>query len=334
MKLKTQYVSTRNLTYSHDAKEGFARNSVVDIGSEAGPEETPSFSVTIDCANIAGIGLSDVRFTNSGNAAGARWKACRQKQRVNQDGLDAYLLRMKLPPSPSHSGRSSCRLYDLDKEFSVNLTPGRFASVIIPKHLLPIDLGALHLNPMSTLSTGLLSEYIRQLVNNISRIPIKESAALCDAIVSMTTSSLSYASSVLNCRTNESGDTLLYKARRFILDNVSVKTVTVDSTCQAMGVSRATLYRAFESQSIGLSEYIKLHRYRRVLRSLASSGGQGSSRVVEIVERCGFTYNSMFVSNFKQYFGITPVRARDFAFTDSPLSGLAVGGANGILHAF
>jgi AraC-like DNA-binding protein len=82
----------------------------------------------------------------------------------------------------------------------------------------------------------------------------------------------------------------------------------VSALCHRFGVSRATLYRMFETDG-GLVHYVRERQLRRAL-SLLASPAHRHRRVVDIALEHGFASESGFVRAFRRRFGATPTDVR------------------------
>ncbi|THD58088.1 AraC family transcriptional regulator [Phenylobacterium sp.] len=81
-----------------------------------------------------------------------------------------------------------------------------------------------------------------------------------------------------------------------------------DSLCQRFGVSRATLFRAFEPMG-GVRRYILQRRLARA-RRLIVDPADAHRRVGSIALQCGFGNTSVFSRAFQSAFGLSPTELR------------------------
>jgi AraC-like DNA-binding protein len=81
-----------------------------------------------------------------------------------------------------------------------------------------------------------------------------------------------------------------------------------ESLCRGFGVSRATLFRAFEPMG-GVRRYILQRRLERARRLITDSAG-AHPRVGAIALQCGFGNASVFSRAFQRAFGVSPTELR------------------------
>lgn len=89
--------------------------------------------------------------------------------------------------------------------------------------------------------------------------------------------------------------------------NLDNEDLSVSSTCEALGISRSTLYSVLADAGHSFSNYVRNRRLdecRRQLRELPRS------TITDIAGRWGFSDHSSFTRMFKARFGETPSEAR------------------------
>ena len=104
--------------------------------------------------------------------------------------------------------------------------------------------------------------------------------------------------------------------RRHIERNLHDLGLGVESLCRAFGVSRATLYREFATES-GIARYITRRRLDWAFRELASRP-PARGRVRAACERWGFDSASHFNRLFRARFGISPSDAMSLGEEPAP----------------
>jgi len=99
--------------------------------------------------------------------------------------------------------------------------------------------------------------------------------------------------------------------------------ITNDDVAKAAGVSRASLYRAFDEDG-GVARYIqdrRLHHARRALRQRSGS----APTIADIAYAYGFASSSHFSRQFRAHFGYSPSEVeplsppRDVSMSDGPI---------------
>lgn len=100
----------------------------------------------------------------------------------------------------------------------------------------------------------------------------------------------------------------LFRIKRFIRANLAHPDLGPDMVAKAMGMSRASLYRAFAPLG-SVADFIRRQRLERVLSDLRDPTRGGRS-IAEIAYGWGFADWSTFSRGFKATFGFTPSEAR------------------------
>ena len=113
--------------------------------------------------------------------------------------------------------------------------------------------------------------------------------------------------------------TELFPAPRYVLPTVSV---TLDIALGA-NISRASLYRLFDTQARSVHGTLREQRLQKGLSYLEESRCTGLS-IGAIAHACGFSDQAVFSKLFRQRFGVTPRQARSAsaAQQQSPREGL------------
>jgi AraC-like DNA-binding protein len=98
-------------------------------------------------------------------------------------------------------------------------------------------------------------------------------------------------------------------ARRTIEANLHDRDLGPDFICTQLGMSRAKLYRLFESAG-GVGHYILQRRMTRAYRDIVNPAC-AHERIGTIAARCGFSNASVFSRAFRQAHGVSPKELRD-----------------------
>lgn len=101
---------------------------------------------------------------------------------------------------------------------------------------------------------------------------------------------------------------LFLAARRFIDARLADPNLDVVKVADAVGCSRATLYRAFSEQEQTVVSYILAQRLQRFVRLLHVSDNK--STIAAIARQCGFRDVANFNKIFRRTFGMSPRDAR------------------------
>jgi AraC-like DNA-binding protein len=98
---------------------------------------------------------------------------------------------------------------------------------------------------------------------------------------------------------------LLHRIRAFIDANLGLPDLTPSAVASAHDISPRLLYKLFEREGTGVSEWIRARRLERCRRELADTSLRGES-VLSIALRAGFQNSAHFSRLFKATYGISP----------------------------
>lgn len=101
---------------------------------------------------------------------------------------------------------------------------------------------------------------------------------------------------------------LVEPARSYIVQNFRDPSLTPDRVAKALGISRATLYRAFAHQGGGIAQVIRDARLEKAKELLESSARDVS--ISEIALQCGILDTVNFSRQFRRRFGLSPTDHR------------------------
>jgi AraC-like DNA-binding protein len=97
------------------------------------------------------------------------------------------------------------------------------------------------------------------------------------------------------------------RVRSFIEEHLTDPSLTPGKLCQALAVTRPTLYRAFESEG-GVSSYIQRRRLEAAHACLSDEARKTS--MAEIADEFCFSSPAHFSTAFRRQFGFAPREAR------------------------
>jgi len=99
--------------------------------------------------------------------------------------------------------------------------------------------------------------------------------------------------------------------KRRIASNLETDALTSEELCRHFHISRATLYRLFETEG-GLAHYVREQRLNLAFRRLLSPSAQ-DGRLIELAVDMRFSSDSTFIRAFRRKFGLTPGELRELA---------------------
>jgi AraC-like DNA-binding protein len=107
---------------------------------------------------------------------------------------------------------------------------------------------------------------------------------------------------------SRSGEATLFRAKRFIGQNLRNPDLTAPLIADAVCVSDAHLSRLFRADGESLMRYVWQRRLE-LAAELLRRGGTSGPQVREIAFRCGFSTPAHFSRVFKERYGVTPREA-------------------------
>lgn len=143
----------------------------------------------------------------------------------------------------------------------------------------------------------LLSRHMPYVANN-------EQAYLLDQAVRLALFTLARQDEAGTDNTEDQDLLLTNAALRFIETYLPDPNLTIERITKAVGCSRATLYRAFAAQGMGVAEAIRDARLDRA-KVLLEQGHVGIS-IADIALRCGLYDTANFSRQFRRRFGFAP----------------------------
>ena len=159
--------------------------------------------------------------------------------------------------------------------------------------------GALH---------DLLLSHLLALADAAPSLPAADAEVLTDLSVRLLAASLNGMSRRLAVSGRYADQALLGELKRFIDDHLEDGGLSPAQLMQTFGLSRARLYRLFESAG-GVSAYMLERRLQRAASSLTGQSGP-APLLQELAHRLGFSQASAFSRAFKRRFGVSPQTVR------------------------
>ncbi|WP_299775944.1 helix-turn-helix domain-containing protein [uncultured Tateyamaria sp.] len=158
--------------------------------------------------------------------------------------------------------------------------------------------------------TGLLRTFISTLVDEAHKITGDQKQVLSRSFSDLLAASLDPTADNLHNASTTLNAGRLTMAREFIRKNLARPELNVDFICKSLGMSRRTLYNAFEEHG-GVAKYIKTARLQACYKALSH---ETDYRFIStIAYQHGFTNMSLFSRQFKDLYGFSPREAHDHA---------------------
>ncbi|WP_167693024.1 helix-turn-helix domain-containing protein [Sphingomonas azotifigens] len=272
------------------------------------------FSVGLEAFNAGAVLIGRSRMW------GAEFRYERSAQKVAQSGVEAVLVQIITRGGDTrlHDGEAIATrpgdicIADMTRPFGTRTDGCENISMIV--HHGALGLGEPHLDrlhgvvlPRDSLAAQLLGQHARMLVDQLPQASQEEALAVARATGLMLGGLLAPVAEERGPRAPVAV-AALFRIKRFIRANLAHPELGPDMVARAMGMSRASLYRAFAPLG-SVGDFIRRQRLERVLSDLADPGQRGKS-IAEIAYGWGFADWSTFSRAFKAAFGMTPSEAR------------------------
>ena len=109
---------------------------------------------------------------------------------------------------------------------------------------------------------------------------------------------------LINDKKLSDNEKIIQKATKYIWENLE-DDITLKKLAQFFAMSESHFSRTFKQYTgVGVSKYIKFTRLRRAEKLL----NENKYSVTEVALKCGFGNSNYFISEFKKYKGITPLK--------------------------
>lgn len=160
----------------------------------------------------------------------------------------------------------------------------------------------------SGVSKHLLLSHLRACIEVAPRIPAADAQAISDATVRLVAACCHGLTRRVLDEGGRSGLATLAEVKAFIEDRLGDPELGPGAVLSAFSLSRATLYRMFESVG-GVAAFIlerRLHRAFQLITALDAD----KPRIKQLAQDLGFAHASAFSRAFKKQFGLSPQEMR------------------------
>ncbi len=283
------------------------------VPAQAGMHRDSTFDSHFLGLHINQLRLGALEYTTKFESDPMSYEAIRCMRYIREDGFDHYYFRT----SKTNAWRGSkfdrvdqaqpyeVGIADLTQPYQVDIRAGSVMMVIVPRDLIPFDLSKWHGTIVRSTLATLTSQYLFMLAQHIREISVQESANIGQATLGMLTAMLMPTQDNLRQVQSEIKVEMFQRIKECINNHLESPSLNVDSICKTAGLSRASLYRLFSANNIGVNEYIKVARLRRIYSALSAPAAK-SLRLSDLAYRYGFYSMPAMTRDFKRYFGYTP----------------------------
>jgi AraC-like DNA-binding protein len=297
------------------------RQTVSDVCDLSAPLGEEGFRATARGRNVGPLILTEVQTSSL--------RYGRSVRQVAHSGLDYYQINVNLTgcthmQSARHSatyGPGDIGFLDMIRasDVEVRAPPDGLAhciAIFVPRKLLTPLLAAPDAEHCASLSgrvkaTRLLTETVISMATGSP----ERSAALIrtktEALVGLLADGLGSKQEATLPLRKSMRSMALASVKRFIEQNLDSALLDVATVSHRFGLSRATVYRLFDTDG-GLVSYVQRRRLLRAFDALVMGRG-ARRRILDIAVDCHFASDATFNRAFRREFGITPGELRAHA---------------------
>ena len=325
-------VSTKDLGVGMQALKRLRESvsELVDVTPAAAPEDFRTTST--DTILTTGL-LIDTHFSAS--------RFDRTPAHIARGGMDHYMLSMYVDGEAEFAtGRrvvtvraGDLVLIDMAQANRTDMTAGRSGvvhtvSLVMPRALLAPLLGAPDSVSASLLSRDspagrLVGERLFSLRREGAWLSAGDAAAAVDGVAGLVAEAVGPAREAEVAVAHTSRRFLVAAIKSYIEKNLLSEAVAVPALCRRFGISRATLYRLFDSDG-GLAHYVQDRRLHRAFMQLISPAGR-QARLIDFALDYQFSSDNTFIRAFRHRFALTPGDARELAASRARTEGNGFG---------
>lgn len=275
----------------------------VDLSLVAAPDG--AFAAEQDVWDLGSMALTSATMPGAGHV-----RAWRHWQRPALDHWCLVLCPRAAPAGGGLPAGASLGLRSLASPFHGAGADDRVLSLFIPRDLFPHLAAKFDRAPTDLPAVGLigiLAEHLLSLERHLPRTRAQDLPQMAAATQALLAACIAPQSDAAGGAGDLIAHTLRERARRVVRQNLASPTLSPETLCRALGVSRSRLYRLFEELG-GVSRYIQRQRLLAALALLGDPQERGT--VSQIAERLGFPDHSGFSRAFRAEFGLSPREAR------------------------
>jgi AraC-like DNA-binding protein len=238
-----------------------------------------------------------------------------RRERVEQDGFDHFVLSHVVDGEliagpdgkavPIRPGESV--LLDTSEPMETGADSVTLITVSLARDTVRAAVGdvqGLHGYRIGAREGGLLGAMLRALVEQVAHLPFGAHAAITRTLIDLLSVAINPGGSGARSEFYRLEHVRFETVRRLIEANTGVPDFSIQDIIRATGISRAGLYRLFESSG-GVARFIQLCRLQQLRERLDNRAFDGKS-LAELSPMLGFADESHASRLFKQAFGISP----------------------------
>ncbi|NHH77964.1 helix-turn-helix domain-containing protein [Burkholderia gladioli] len=245
------------------------------------------------------------------------YRATRSARKIMADGLDYF--HLTLPLTGSTVGQPGFRrvqaqvgelsVFDMSLPFAYVVATGDAIGLLIRRDVLQaLDLHRLE-HIMAPAMGTILAEYLIILRNNMEKLSVGDVPYISRATSTLLRAWLMRSSEAPPDDFSEADLALTRRARQFIEMNLQRADLTPEKISNAIGISRAKLYRLFQRYG-GVMRQVQRQRMSRAYDALTDPDVP-KQRIAQVARLHGFIDEKYFSRIFRTMFGHTPREAME-----------------------
>ncbi|RWP17101.1 MAG: helix-turn-helix domain-containing protein [Mesorhizobium sp.] len=214
------------------------------------------------------------------------------------------------------------QVLDLSQPMNSSEAPAVITGVVVSHEALREKLGTLdglHGLDLRRTTGAFLGDYLKLLTKRLPGMSREEATAAAEATIGVIAACVRPTQERLMFAAEHVSDVLRSRAEKIIEDHIQDPRLSPEFLCMQLGVSRRTLYRAFQERA-GVHEYILERRLDAVAHKMTTPGD--TRTISELAELYGFSTLETFWRAFKRRYGLTPGEVRASCSFLSTASGL------------
>jgi AraC-like DNA-binding protein len=213
----------------------------------------------------------------------------------------------------AESQPGSVEIRSLGHAFRGRMVESEFLTLYMPRDLFTDSVGILDANNNSILSknlAGVFANYINSIELRLNEFTAEDLPGVINATRDMIIACVSSSDDRAPAAPHQAMMAPMERARRFIRNNLNSNTMTPDTLCRELGLSRTHLYQLFEPSG-GVVRYIQ--KQRLLVGHIALSDPSERRQISAIADDLGFSSSADFSRAFSREFGYSPRQARSQA---------------------
>ncbi|WP_175926315.1 helix-turn-helix domain-containing protein [Burkholderia cepacia] len=306
--LDTYRFTTLSVPESERFDAWAAALSLCDYGSPT--DATVPFDAEFHAMRFGPFVLTSQRWVRAERSVS--YRAVRSARKIMADGLDYFHVMFHLTGSAAGefgSRRVRAKMgefyvCDMSLPFDCVVAAGDVVGLLVRRDMLrALDLNR-HGDVIEPAMGAVLAEHLLTLRGNMDKLGIGDIPYIARATNALLRAGLMRSSEVLPDDLSEADLALIRRARQFIDVNLQRADLTPEKISDAIGISRAKLYKLLQGSG-GIMRQVQRQRLFRAYDVLTDPD-MPKERIAQVARRHGFADEKYFSRIFRATFGCTP----------------------------